>query len=157
LNGQHKLIDVRKTDDELLQLVDELLQLVAAALTGGVISAAISVGLFVGTTRTRLNKLEEGLKDVKEKNIDDLKIDLKEYTQLNITAIKNDLDGKIKALEERIIGYKEKLDAQGHEVSELTKLFRNVGFEFFTRGIKKGDKNGLVIRRIHIQLLQQIL
>ncbi|MGC2570179.1 MAG: hypothetical protein WA364_01615 [Candidatus Nitrosopolaris sp.] len=61
MNGQHKLIDVRKTDDELLQLVDELLQLVAAALTGGVISAAISVGLFVGTTRTRLNKLEDNL------------------------------------------------------------------------------------------------
>jgi hypothetical protein len=72
-------------------LADELLQLVAAALTSGVISAAISVGLFVGTTRTRLNKLEEGLEDVKEKNIDDLKADLKEYTQLNVT------------LEERII------------------------------------------------------
>lgn len=113
-------------------MVDELLQLAAAALTGGVMSAAISVGLFVGTTRTRLNKLEEGLKDVKEKNLGDLKTDLKEHTQLNVTAIKNDLDGKIKALEERISGYKEKLDTQGHEVSDLTKLFRNVGFEFFT-------------------------
>lgn len=123
-------------------MADELLQLAAAALTGGVISAAISAGLFVGTTRTRLNKLEEGLKYVKEKNLDDLKADLKEHTQLKVTTLKNDLDGKVKTLEERISGYKEKLDAQGHEVSDLTKLFRNVGFEFFTHGIRKGDKNG---------------
>lgn len=121
---------------------DLTLQLITAALTGGAISAAVSVGLFVGTTRTRLKKLEEWLHDAKEKELDDLKKDTKEFTQLNVTATKSDLDGKIKVLEERISGYKDKLDTQGHEVSDLTKLFRNVGFEMWSRGMKKGDKNG---------------
>ena len=92
------------------------------------------MGLFVGTTRTRLNKLE--------KDLDSLKKDLKEHTQTSLTAIKNELDGKTKVLEERISGYKEKLDKQGNEVSDLTKLFRDAGFKMLSHTIEKeGDKN----------------
>ena len=87
--------------------------------------------------------MEETLKNVREKDLDSLKNDLKEYTENKVTATKNELDGKTEVLQERISGYKEKLDTQGNEVSNLTKLFRNVGFEVLRHKIgKEGDKNG---------------
>jgi hypothetical protein len=61
-------------------ITDSTLQLILAIRSGGAVSALISVGVFVGTTRTRLKKLEESLENVKK--------DVKEYTQLNVTATK---------------------------------------------------------------------
>jgi hypothetical protein len=52
------------------------------------------------------------------------------------------LEGKVKLLEKLLNEYKQSLDRQRDEISDLTKLFRNVGIQFLLDNIKKGEDGG---------------
>jgi hypothetical protein len=59
-----------------------------------------------------------------------------------ITSAYHNLRERVKVLEKADEYYKEQLDRQRQEISDITKLFRDIGIKIIIEKSSEGDKNG---------------
>lgn len=83
--------------------------IITAGILTAALSAAVGVGIFIGKTRTRLKHVEDGLKDTREKDLLSLSTSLREFSTLNDSNNKKELDGIINELVTQINHMREEL------------------------------------------------
>jgi hypothetical protein len=104
------------------------------------LSAAVGVGIFVGKTRTRLKNVEDTLKHLRDTEIENLSKTLKEFSTLNDSNNKKELDGMINELATHIEHMREEIRRQDRTIVSLNNYwYDNVSILLKLR--EQGEKN----------------
>ena len=114
--------------------------IITAGILTAALSAAVGVGIFVGKTRTRLKHVEDDLKRLRETELESLNKNLREFSTLNDSNNKKELDGRVNELCTRINHMHEELRRQDVVITNLNNYLLNNASSFF-KALELGERN----------------